>query len=93
MEKKYLRNKADGFIYEWHPVLANNPKCEEVTEMQAFPERFKPVKESKRPKENKQDPLDLSVEGDRFSDDAPIEFPELNAEVTKRPFRRAGVSK
>jgi hypothetical protein len=37
---KYLRNKKDGFIYEWHPVLAANPLCEEVTEEEAYPERF-----------------------------------------------------
>jgi hypothetical protein len=37
---KYLRNKKDGFIYEWHPILAENPLCEEVSEQEAFPERF-----------------------------------------------------
>jgi hypothetical protein len=37
---QYLRNKNDGFIYEWHPVLAKNPMCEEVTEQEAYPERF-----------------------------------------------------
>ena len=40
MTQKYLRNKVDGFIYGWNPILAKNPKCEEVTEEQAFPERF-----------------------------------------------------
>ncbi len=39
---KYLRNKNDGFIYEWHPILAKNSLCEEVTEEEAFPERFAP---------------------------------------------------
>lgn len=37
---KYLRNKKDGFIYRWHPILAAHPLCEEVTEEQAFPARF-----------------------------------------------------
>ena len=37
---QYLRNKNDGFIYEWHTVLAKNPLCEEVTEQEAYPERF-----------------------------------------------------
>lgn len=37
---RYLRNKNDGFIYEWHEILAKNPLCEEVTEEEAFPERF-----------------------------------------------------
>ncbi|MEI2419102.1 hypothetical protein V6O07_02425, partial [Arthrospira platensis SPKY2] len=40
MAERYLRNKKDGFIYPWHPTLAKNPLCEEVTEEQAFPERF-----------------------------------------------------
>ena len=42
MTVRYLRNKVDGFIYEWHPILATNPKLEEVTEEEAFPERFIP---------------------------------------------------
>jgi hypothetical protein len=36
---RYLRNKVDGTIYEWHPALADNPKCVEVTEEEAFPAR------------------------------------------------------
>jgi len=38
--KRYLRNKADGTIYGWDEYLAQNPKCEEVSEEEAFPERF-----------------------------------------------------
>lgn len=41
---KYLRNKNDGFIYPWTPILAKNALCEEVTEAEAFPERFIPPK-------------------------------------------------
>jgi hypothetical protein len=37
---RYLRNKVDGTIYGWDEYLANNPKCEEVSEEEAFPERF-----------------------------------------------------
>jgi hypothetical protein len=91
--RKYLRHREDGFIYDWNPTLAKHPKLEEVTELQAYPERFKPEKPSKRPKENKQDPVDLSVPDVQLSDDAPIEFPELDAENTRRPFKRAGVVK
>lgn len=39
---KYLRNRNDGFIYPWNEYLAANPICEEVTEEQAFPEKFEP---------------------------------------------------
>lgn len=34
---RYLRNKSDGTIYEWHPVLARDAMCEEVTAEEAFP--------------------------------------------------------
>lgn len=39
---RYLRNRNDGFIYPWNEFLATNPLCEEVTEEQAFPEKFEP---------------------------------------------------
>ena len=45
---RYLRNKKDGFIYDWHPILAKNPLCEEVTEQEAYPERFVPKKQKGR---------------------------------------------
>lgn len=37
---RWLRNRSNGVIYEWDPILANNPKCEEVSEEVAFPEKF-----------------------------------------------------
>jgi hypothetical protein len=50
---QYLRNKNDGFIYEWHPVLAKNPLCEEVTEQEAYPERFMTTSVEKAKKRTK----------------------------------------
>lgn len=44
---RYLRDKT-GFIYEWNEILAENPDCEEVTEEQAFPEKFIPAKQKGR---------------------------------------------
>lgn len=38
--KRYLRNRVDGFIYDYSEQLAKHPKCEEVSEEVAFPERF-----------------------------------------------------
>jgi len=62
MSDRWLRNIVDGSIYGWNEILADNPKCEEVTEEQAFPERFvKP--ESKRitaARKRNKIPLDLS---------------------------------
>lgn len=45
---RYLRNKRDGTIYEWDEILAENALCEEVTEEEAFPERFIPKKQKGR---------------------------------------------
>lgn len=45
---RFLRNKKDGFIYDWNPILAENPLCEEVTEEQAYPEKFVPAKQKGR---------------------------------------------
>lgn len=63
---RYLRNKVDGFIYGWNPILAANPKCEEVTEEEAFPEKFvKPEQVEKVKKtraRRKTKPLDLSTD-------------------------------
>jgi hypothetical protein len=85
MTKKYLRNKKDGFIYEWHPILANNPKCEEVTEEEAFPERFvKPeqvekVKTTRATRKTKA--LDLST--DDIGEEPAYTPPELAANASK----------
>jgi hypothetical protein len=43
MTNRWLRNKIDGTIYGWDPYIARNPKVEEVTEQEAFPERFIPA--------------------------------------------------
>jgi hypothetical protein len=37
---RWLRHRVDGTIYEWDRYLAANPKCEEVSEEIAFPEKF-----------------------------------------------------
>lgn len=45
---RYLRSKNNGAIFEWNPILAENPACEEISEMEAFPERFIPEKAKAR---------------------------------------------
>ena len=50
---RYLRNINDGFIYEYNEVLAANPLCREVTEEEAYPERFIPDgQKGRKPKVN-----------------------------------------
>lgn len=39
---KYLRHKVKGTVYGWSMNLANSPNIEEVSEEQAYPERFAP---------------------------------------------------
>jgi hypothetical protein len=72
---KYLRNKEDGTIYDWNERLAAHPKCEEVTEEEAYPERFIPKKQRGRKTRVKLDtpepevpdttPLELAEEASR----------------------------
>jgi len=51
MAGRWLRNKVDGTIYGWNEILAENPKTEEVTEEQAFPEKFMTKEQkSRKPK-------------------------------------------
>lgn len=38
---RYLKTN-DGFVFEWNPILAENPLCREVSEEEAFPEKFIP---------------------------------------------------
>lgn len=40
--RRYLRHKIKGTIYGWSTHLADNPSVEEVSEEQAYPERFAP---------------------------------------------------
>ena len=48
MAERYLRNRRDGTIYLWNEFLAENILCEEVTEEEAFPEKFIPKKQKGR---------------------------------------------
>jgi len=69
---RYLRNKVDGTIYGWSEILAENPKCEEVTEEQAFPERFVPTKQKGRKSKINLTTEETSVEVDT----TPVELAE-----------------
>jgi len=76
---RYLKNKVDGFIYEWNEILAKNPKCEEVTEEEAFPERFVTPAVEKAKRRTKK--LDLS--GDDTGENTPYTPPELAADAAR----------
>jgi len=71
---RYLRNKNDGFIYEWNEILAKNVLCEEVTEEEAYPERFMTPAVEKAKRRTKR--LELST------DDIPEEPVYTSAELS-----------
>ncbi len=48
IQGRFLRHVNDGTIYGYTESLSKNPLVEEVTEEQAFPERFIPKKQKKR---------------------------------------------
>lgn len=82
---RWLKHRTDGTIYEWDAILDKHPSLVEVTEQEAFPEKFIPVsaieavakKRGRKPKTS----LDL------YTDDIPEEpgytNMELNAEASR----------
>ena len=88
MSKMYIRVKADGFIYDFNPILAKNPECEVVPEEIAYPERFIPPAAAQRVTEavkvtgrKKKGALDLST------DDIPEAPPYTPAELAEEASR------
>ena len=75
MSGRWLKNTADGEIYEWDEILADNPKTVEVTEEQAFPEKFIPKKQKGRKSK-----VALETEVPEEPDNTP---PELADEATR----------
>jgi hypothetical protein len=80
---RWLRHIEDGTIYAWKEVLSSNPLVEEVTEEQAFPERFlkpKQVERVKKTRAKKNTKLDLATE-DIPEPPAPAISPEIAREA------------
>ena len=73
---RYLRNRRDGTIYEWDAILAENIMCEEVTEQEAYPEKFIPTEQKTRKTKLKLDTADVP-------EAPPIVNEELNLEASK----------
>ena len=76
---RYLRNKVDGFIYEWNEILAKNVLCEEVTEEEAYPERFLTPSVEKAKRRMKR--LELST--DDIPEEPVYTSPELSADASR----------
>lgn len=77
---RYLKNKVDGFIYEWNDILAKNPKCEEVTEEEAYPERFAPPAVMEKVKRRTKR-IELST--DDIPEEPVYTSPELSADASR----------
>lgn len=85
MSGRYLRNKRDGFIYHWHPILAKNPLCEEITEQEAFPERFinQEVVEKSVTRRRKRKAKALSLATEDVPEEPKFESEDLNIEASR----------
>lgn len=81
---RYLRNRKDGFIYDWHPILAQNELCVEVTEEEAYPERFvKPeVVEKVEKVRTRRGKLDLATAD--VAEPPAITNPDIAADASRR---------
>lgn len=96
MSKRYLRHKFDGTIYEWNPILAEHPKCEEVTELQAFPERFVNKEQIEKVEtslaEKGVPALNLETIESLLADPLPIVNEDINRDATRGRGRRTQVA-
>lgn len=88
--KIWLKHKEDGMLYDWHPYLAKHPKLEEITDEQAFPEKYAApavIAKVEEIKAKHVETLDLFT--DMIPDEvAPPTNDELNDELTVRTRKR-----
>ena len=75
---RYLRGKKDGFIYDYTELLAENPMVEEVTEEEAFPEKFVP-----KAQKGRKTGLKLETPAEEIPVAPAVENEELNLEASK----------
>ena len=75
---RYLRNKNDGFIYDYSDLLAENPLVEEVTEEEAFPEKFIP-----KAQKGRKTGLKLETPAEEIPVAPAVQNEELNNEASK----------
>jgi len=82
---RWLKHKQDGTIYEWDPILGAHPKLTEVTEEEAFPERFisQEVVEEVKQRRKRKPKAAIALYTDDISDEPEYSNPELNAEASK----------
>lgn len=75
MATKFLKHKLNGRIYSYHKHLAENPDFYEVSEQEAYPEKFVPKEQKgRKPK--------MSLKTKKVPEE-PKGNDDLNAELTK----------
>jgi hypothetical protein len=81
---RWLRHKIDGTIYEWDRILDKHPKLEEVSEAEAFPERFETPEIRKRIAKVKSSKKKLlTFDGDGMETEPTYNNPELDADASR----------
>lgn len=78
---RWLKHADDGYIFPWREDLAQHPKLTEVTEEEAFPEKFAPKKLIKRATSKKKKPLNVST--DDIPEEPAYSSPELEADASR----------
>lgn len=81
---RYLRHRLDGWIYDWNPILAQNSLCEEVTEEEAYPERFAKPETIERVKKSRKRKGTLDLSTDDIPEVPSYTPPELAADASRR---------
>ena len=82
MAEKFLKHKLHGRVYTFHKHLAENPDFYEVTEEDAYPERFVPPKQQGRKAK-------VNLETEKIPE-PPKGNEDLDAELTKELEKAVG---
>lgn len=84
MAQRYLKNIVDNTIYDWHPILAANPKCVEVTEEEAYPERFVKPEQVQRVKQTRRrTKKELTLETQNVPEPPTTAAPEIATDASR----------
>jgi hypothetical protein len=77
---RWLKHIDDGYIFGYTDGLAEHPKLREVTEEEAFPEKFAPKQLVKKATARKKQ---LDVSTDDIPGEPEYSNPELNQDASK----------
>lgn len=83
MADRFLKHKLNGRIYTWDKRLEENPDFYEVSEEQAYPERFVPEKQRQRKAKVNLETKDVPEEETGNAD--------VDQELTKKLAKELGV--